>query len=88
MQRIFETIVVALQSAFSNVFQRVAGFLPNLISAVLILLIGWILAKTAELLLRRLLEALHLDQAVQGRGLDTMLRDLGIKHPPPGCWGD
>ena len=82
MQRIFETIVVALQSAFSNVFQRVAGFLPNLISAVLILLIGWILAKTAELLLRRLLEALHLDQAVQGRGLDTMLRDLGIKHSP------
>jgi small-conductance mechanosensitive channel len=82
MPGIYQTIVAALRAALSDVYHRVAQFLPNLISALLILLIGWVIAKSAELILRRMLQALHLDQSAARRGVDRTLHELGITHAP------
>lgn len=80
MQKIFATILSALQSAFQDVLHRITEFLPNLISAILILLMGWLVAKGIALITRRILLALHLDQAIDRRGVSGMFREMGISQ--------
>ncbi|MFN0088154.1 MAG: mechanosensitive ion channel family protein [Blastocatellia bacterium] len=82
MNRIYQTIVSALNTALSDIIRKAADFLPNLVSALLILLIGWIAAKVAEKVLTRLLEALGMNQAAERRGVIGTLAELGIKRPP------
>jgi hypothetical protein len=52
---------------FSNAFGRIAGFLPELISAAIILLIGYLLAKLAGSLVRNVLSRTRFDTFVHKR---------------------
>jgi hypothetical protein len=47
---------------FSELADRAAGFLPNVLGALLILLLGWGLSRLAEVVARRLLETLGIDR--------------------------
>ncbi len=80
MQQIYRTIIDALNTALNDIIRKVAGFLPNLISALLILLVGWIAAKAVEKLLERLLGALRIEQIAERRGVAATLRELGIQR--------
>lgn len=82
MQGIYETVYTALQKAIGENVQTVVAFLPKLISAFIILLIGWILAKMAENVIRRVLKTLKLDEVAERRGISNMLRDTGIEKSP------
>lgn len=48
--------------SFQTATDRVFGFLPNLIGFLLILLIGYVVAKLAAGVVRKLLDKLHLDR--------------------------
>ena len=61
---------------------RVAAFLPGLLAALLILLLGWILAKFARLLVFRLLLAVRLDLASERAGIDDVLVRADIRQSP------
>lgn len=52
-----------LVDAFSELGTRVAGFLPHLVGAVLILLLGWLLSRSLEAMAARLLRRMGLDGA-------------------------
>jgi small-conductance mechanosensitive channel len=82
MNRIYQTMVEALSAALNEVIRKVADFLPNLVSAVLILVIGWMVAKISEKVLSKLLQALRLDQVAERKGVLGRLRELGIKRSP------
>lgn len=87
MQGIYETVSVALQKAVGDNVQKVVEFLPNLISAILILLIGWLIAKLVEKLLARVLKTVSVDDISEKRGITNMLRDIGIKREPSALLG-
>lgn len=55
---------------------------PTLLTGVLIVLGGWLLAKILRLVLRRLLVALRLDQALSGTRLSTVIGALGEGFGP------
>lgn len=82
MNHFLETFSAIVRSTLLSSLQRVVGFLPNLLSAVLILLIGWGLALLISRLLHRAFLSLRLDDLAARRGLTGTLADIGIDIPP------
>ncbi|MCX6811108.1 MAG: hypothetical protein NT039_00210 [Candidatus Berkelbacteria bacterium] len=52
----------ALSSSSSNVLDRIVNFLPNLLGAVIVLVVGWLLAVLLEKLLNRVLKLIGLQK--------------------------
>lgn len=82
MNRIFDIIRAALDAALSGTIRRIADFLPNLVSAMVILLLGWIVAKVGEKVTGKLLQTLRVDHIAERRGVTGMLRDIGVRRSP------
>ncbi len=61
---------------------RVAGFLPSLVGALLILAIGWLISKAVELVASRALHRFGLDRASERLRLAETLARGGIQGRP------
>jgi hypothetical protein len=63
-----------------RVFLRQAGdFLPRLGLALIVLIVGWVLAKTARFAIVRGLRAINFNILTERAGMDGFLRDGGIQ---------
>ncbi len=71
-----------IADAFGNAVRVLFAFIPVLIGALLILLIGWIVASLVRALVLRLLEALHFDRAMAGTGMTEMMERGGVRADP------
>ncbi len=69
---------VFLQAA-TEVGTKVAGFVPSLVGAVLILVLGWLLSRSVELAAGRALRTFGLDRAATRLRLDDVLDRAGIR---------
>jgi hypothetical protein len=69
---------VFLQAA-TEIGTKVAGFLPSLFGAVLILLVGWLLSRSVELAAGRALRTFGLDRAAVRLRLSDVLMRAGVK---------
>lgn len=56
-----------MEREFENFGARVVNFLPDLLAALLILLIGWLIARGIKALIVKLLQKTHWDEKVFGR---------------------
>lgn len=65
--------------SLQNVWLGVADFVPNLIIAIIILAIGWILAILIEKLVEHLFKALKVDSALRSTGLEDVVERAGHK---------
>jgi hypothetical protein len=63
MERLFDLSAwrEILVRAFSELGANLAGFVPNLVGAILILLLGWVLSRALEVIAARSLRTLGLD---------------------------
>lgn len=73
-----EVVVTAL----TQLGTTIAGFLPNLIGALVILLLGWCIAKLVEIVSQRLLGRVGIDTASRRIGISETLSNAGISRPP------
>jgi len=64
------------------VVARVAAFLPSFFGALLILLVGWVVAKFIRLLVFRFLLAVRFDLASEKAGVDDVLIRADIRQSP------
>jgi small-conductance mechanosensitive channel len=64
----------ALSSSSSNVLDRMVNFLPNLLGAVIILVIGWLLAMLLEKLLNRVLKLIGLQKLFELVRIETVVK--------------
>lgn len=87
MQGIYETVTDALQKALGENIQKVVEFLPNLISAILILFIGWIIAKIIGRLAVKIFQTMNVDTIAENRGITTILHDMGFVRAPSAILG-
>lgn len=69
-------IFVASLASFWTEFAR---FVPQLIAAIILLLLGWILAKVARAGVMRLLKMLHFDKATEKSGLESFLQHAELE---------
>ena len=77
----------ALIGALAAGLGRVVAFLPALLGAILILLIGWGIGKMIQWLITRALCAVHFNDLTERAGINDALRQAEIKSSPAGILG-
>ncbi|MGD8520876.1 MAG: hypothetical protein PVF56_06990 [Desulfobacterales bacterium] len=73
------TVVTGAWSAFSA---KILAFLPNLIGAIIIFVLGWLLARLLKFTAVKLLRLVRLDKAGEKTGLTEFLKKGDIKKTP------
>lgn len=68
----------AVFTPLQDIWYRFLFFLPNLIGALLILLIGWIIAAGLDRLVTQLLKQIKLDTALNRLGAKTLFKKSGV----------
>ena len=63
-----------------SLLNQVMAFLPTLVGAIVILIVGWLLAKGVEAIAVRILKAIALDKIADQIQLSDVLAKGGIKH--------
>jgi hypothetical protein len=71
----------SLVSAMTALWSKVAGFIPNLFVAMVLVLLGFVVAKLLDTLLSKLLGKIGLDRLMNGTGLTKLLSRAGIQVP-------
>jgi small-conductance mechanosensitive channel len=71
----------SLVNAMTSVWAPIAGFIPRLFAALIVVLVGFFVAKLLDTLLSKLLAKLGLDRLMAGTGLNKMLARVGIHAP-------
>lgn len=75
MERQFDIVVASVHSFMVDL----GHFLPNLLAAVLILVIGWLLSKLLQFVVVKGLKAIRFNLVTQQAGLDDFLKKGGIR---------
>ena len=78
MEGIYQTVSSAFQNALGENVRTIVEKLPNIISAIVIFLLGWLLAIIAEKLVAKIAKSLGIDEVAEKRGVSQMLSDYGI----------
>ena len=71
-----------LVRSLSELGATLAGFLPNLLGTLVILLVGWGVSRLVAALTDRLLQRMGLDRASSRLGVSDTLRQAGMESPP------
>ena len=76
---ILETLIL---SPIREMIAMIAGYIPTLVSALVILSIGYLTAKVFGNIVLRLLKAIYFDTFAEKIGIGDVLDKGGIKHKP------
>ena len=71
---------LVIMDSVREMLNRVGGFLPRLVGVLLILIIGWLLAKFIQTVITRVLKLIRLDTLSEKSGASTFLAKGGIKY--------
>ena len=69
-----------IQNSFYNLMQSFIMYIPSLINAVLILLVGWVIAKIIQWVILRLSRAMGIDNLAKKSGVHRFLEKRGVKN--------
>lgn len=78
----------AFLTAVSNAFSKLLGFLPDLIGALLILWIGWIIAGILAKIVSGLLRKIRFNEAAEKAGLTKFTQSAGVRKDPSDVMGE
>ncbi len=67
-----------IANSLANLWAGVIGFLPELIIAILIFIVGWIIATLLGRAVDQIVKAIKLDNALRGAGLEQTLSRAGF----------
>lgn len=79
MQR---NLVDSLGASFYDLWGTVINFLPELIIAILVLIVGWILGDILKGVVKKLFKTLHLTTALDKAGVDALSARAGYQFQP------
>ena len=69
----------AVYQSLYDMWGRFMAFLPSLIGAIIVFIIGWVAAVAIGKIIARILEALRIDQGIEKLGLKKSFAKSGIK---------
>ncbi|PCI29108.1 hypothetical protein COB55_02860 [Candidatus Wolfebacteria bacterium] len=70
---VVETWSEVLAISFQNLWAGVIAFLPNLVVAIIIFILGWIVGVLLGRIVAQIIKALKVDNALRGAGLEDLL---------------
>jgi small-conductance mechanosensitive channel len=68
-----------LVGAMSGLWGKIASFIPNLFGALVLVILGFVVAKLLDTLLSKVLAKIGLDRLMSGTGLTKLLARIGVK---------
>lgn len=71
--------VEILKGSFARVSEGVLAFLPNLIIAIVVILLGWIIGAALSKVVAQIMRALKVDRALASAGVDDLMEKAGFK---------
>jgi small-conductance mechanosensitive channel len=87
MENVMDQVDIFVTS-LTTFWTQLASFVPQLIAALLLLFIGWILAKLARSGVRRLLTALKFDKITEKSGLEAFMQHAELELSLAGVIGN
>ncbi len=75
---IIQTWGDSLTGAFQSIWYGIAAFVPNLIAAIIILIIGWIIAALLGRLVSQIIKAIKVDTALEQAGFGNVVKRAGF----------
>ena len=73
----FDGIMTPLEEAFWNMWSDVVMFLPTLVVAILVLVLGWILASMLKRIVIKIFRTMKVNDALNAAGVDTLVERAG-----------
>jgi len=67
-----------LRTSFQDILIGVAGFIPKFLAAVVLFLVGWLIAVILGRLVYQIIKAIKLDVALRGAGFDKVVDKAGM----------
>lgn len=68
-----------LSQSFQNLFYGLVAFVPNLIVAIVIFIVGWLVGVGVGKVVKQIVDALRVDQALRAAGLERVLARGGFQ---------
>ena len=65
--------------SFQNLWSGVVGFVPRLIVAIIVFVIGWVIAMALGKVIAQIIRAAKVDKALQSIGLEEPLSRAGMR---------
>jgi len=87
MENVMDQVDVFMAS-LTTFWTQLASFVPQLLAALLLLFVGWILAKLARSGVRRLLTALKFDKITEKSGLEAFMQHAELELSLAGVIGN
>ncbi|HZJ94865.1 MAG TPA: mechanosensitive ion channel domain-containing protein [Thiopseudomonas sp.] len=74
-----DTWTQRLVGAMGSLWENIASFIPSLFGALILVLLGFLVAKLLDTLLSKLLAKVGLDRLMSGTGLTKLLGRVGVR---------
>lgn len=75
----FESLKLALTDAFSSLLVGVVNFIPKLIVAIIIVILGWVIGAALSRLINQIFKALRIDSALESAGAKQLVHKAGFE---------
>lgn len=75
-------------TSLQNLWYGFASFVPNLLIAIIIFIVGWVIADVVAKGIAKLIEALKVDKLFRGAGAEEMLNRAGLRLNVGGFLGE
>jgi small-conductance mechanosensitive channel len=79
---VYSSVVSTFRTSLGHAFEQVVAFLPNLLSALLILAFGWLCATIMARIVKQLLRTIRFDAFGERHGLARTMSDVGLTAKP------
>lgn len=76
---LFNTWADVLSQSFQNLFYGVVAFIPNLVVAIVIFIVGWLVGVGLGRVVKQIVDALRVDHALRSTGIERLLSRAGFE---------
>lgn len=76
---VFTTWADVLSQSFQNLFYGLVAFIPNLVVAIVIFVVGWLVGVGLGRVVKQIVDSLRVDHALRSTGLERVLSRAGFQ---------
>lgn len=76
---VFNTWAEVLSQSFQNIFAGLIDFIPNLVVAIVIFIVGWLVGVGLGRVVAQIVNSLRVDQALKSTGIENVLSRAGFE---------
>ncbi len=76
---LIETWANVLTQSFQNLWIGVVAFIPNVVVAIIIFALGWLVGAALERVIAQVIRSIKVDHALKSAGFETVLNRAGFK---------